>query len=64
MHDRGRADEPVQDRLVQYGYDMRGPGTVEDGLPFQPRRNQLISSFGWIASPQKCPWTAPGRPLR
>ena len=44
-NDRWRANEPVQDRLIQHGDGMRGPGPVQDGLPVHLRRNQLLRPF-------------------
>jgi hypothetical protein len=42
VHDCWRSDEPMQDRLIQHGDDVRGPGPAQDGLPVHPRRNQLL----------------------
>jgi hypothetical protein len=42
VHDRWRADEPVQDRLIQHGDEVRGPDPVQDHLPVHPRCHQLL----------------------
>ena len=41
-HDLGRADPPVQDRLIQHRQQLRRIGPVQDGLPLDPAADQGI----------------------
>jgi hypothetical protein len=41
-HDLGRADPPVQDRLIQHRQQLGRIGPVQDGLPLDPGTDQGI----------------------
>jgi hypothetical protein len=42
MHNLGAADPSPQHPFVDHGPQGRRPGLVEDSLPVEPRRDQLI----------------------